>query len=98
MYIDAGCTESFQFAGAFPLFLELGARAVCSLENMTSLDAVSSLPFFCLFVKNAGLGRWDQRLVLVIEDLDRQWEDCYPCCIFSDCYQLSIGRLNSISF
>ncbi|KAL1191099.1 Sec1 family domain-containing protein MIP3 [Cardamine amara subsp. amara] len=41
VYIDAGCTESFQFAGAFPLFLELGARAVCSLENMTSLDAVA---------------------------------------------------------
>ncbi|CAH8389802.1 unnamed protein product [Eruca vesicaria subsp. sativa] len=39
VYIDAGCTESFQLAGAFPLFLELGARAVCSLENMTSLDA-----------------------------------------------------------
>lgn len=43
VYIDAGCTESFQLAGAFPLFLELGARAVCSLENMTPLDAVSSL-------------------------------------------------------
>ncbi|AEC10157.1 unnamed protein product [Arabidopsis thaliana] len=41
VYIDAGCTESFQFVGAFPLFLELGARAVCSLENMTSLDAVA---------------------------------------------------------
>ncbi|XP_010506107.1 PREDICTED: sec1 family domain-containing protein MIP3 isoform X3 [Camelina sativa] len=41
VYIDAGCTESFQFAGAYPLFLELGARAVCSLENMTSLDAVA---------------------------------------------------------
>ncbi|CAN8318107.1 unnamed protein product [Cochlearia groenlandica] len=41
VYIDAGCTESFQLAGAFPLFLELGARAVCSLENMTSLDAVA---------------------------------------------------------
>ncbi|KFK37119.1 hypothetical protein AALP_AA4G215300 [Arabis alpina] len=41
VYIDAGCTESFQFVGAFSLFLELGARAVCSLENMTSLDAVA---------------------------------------------------------
>ncbi|CAN6830683.1 unnamed protein product [Brassica oleracea] len=41
VYIDAGCTESFQLAGAFPLFLELGARSVCSLENMTSLDAVA---------------------------------------------------------
>ncbi|KAJ0266760.1 hypothetical protein HA466_0007030 [Hirschfeldia incana] len=42
VYIDAGCTESFRLAGAFPLFLELGARAVCSLENMTSLDAVAN--------------------------------------------------------
>ncbi|XP_038689768.1 sec1 family domain-containing protein MIP3 isoform X2 [Tripterygium wilfordii] len=40
LYLDVGCTESFQFVGAFPLLLELGARAVCSLENMTSLDAV----------------------------------------------------------
>jgi hypothetical protein len=53
VYIDAGCTESFQFVGAFPLFLELGARAVCSLENMTSLDAVSLLPFL-FFLHNVG--------------------------------------------
>lgn len=46
VYIDAGCTESFQLAGAFPLFLELGARSVCSLENMTSLDAVSLCRFW----------------------------------------------------
>lgn len=41
IYIDAGCTESFQLMGAFPLLLDLGVRAVCSLENMCSLDAVS---------------------------------------------------------
>ncbi|OVA13996.1 Sec1-like protein [Macleaya cordata] len=40
LYLDAGCTEAFQFLGAFPLLLELGARAVCSLENVSSLDAV----------------------------------------------------------
>ncbi|KAL3848739.1 hypothetical protein ACJIZ3_010621 [Penstemon smallii] len=40
VYLDAGSTESFQFLGAFPLFLELGALAVCSLENMSSLDKV----------------------------------------------------------
>ncbi|KAK4398140.1 Sec1 family domain-containing protein MIP3 [Sesamum angolense] len=40
VYLDAGSTESFQFLGAFPLFLELGARAVCSLENMSALDKV----------------------------------------------------------
>ncbi|KAH0456618.1 hypothetical protein IEQ34_014525 [Dendrobium chrysotoxum] len=38
LYLDAGCLEAFQFIGAFPLFLELGARAICSLENMSSLD------------------------------------------------------------
>ncbi|CAK9169778.1 unnamed protein product [Ilex paraguariensis] len=41
IYIDAGCTECFQFLGAFPLLLELGVRAVCSLEKMSSLDMVS---------------------------------------------------------
>lgn len=40
IYLDAGSTESFQFIGAFPLFIELGARAVCSLENMSILDGV----------------------------------------------------------
>lgn len=40
MYLDAGCLEAFQFIGAFPLLLQLGVRAVCSLENMSSLDTV----------------------------------------------------------
>ncbi|KAJ6319677.1 hypothetical protein OIU78_015150 [Salix suchowensis] len=40
LYLDSGCTESFQFTGAFPVLLELGARAICSLENMSSLDSV----------------------------------------------------------
>lgn len=40
LYLDAGSTESFQFIGAFPVLLGLGVRAVCSLENMCSLDAV----------------------------------------------------------
>ncbi|KAI3457125.1 hypothetical protein Pfo_013788 [Paulownia fortunei] len=40
VYLDAGSTESFQFVGAFSLFLELGARAVCSLENNSALDKV----------------------------------------------------------
>ncbi|XP_059663263.1 sec1 family domain-containing protein MIP3 [Cornus florida] len=40
IYLDAGCTESFQLIGAFPLLLELGVRAVCSLENMSSFDTV----------------------------------------------------------
>lgn len=45
IYLDAGCTESFQFLGAFPLLLELGARAVCSLEKTSPLDEVRWLPF-----------------------------------------------------
>ncbi|KAJ9686119.1 hypothetical protein PVL29_015148 [Vitis rotundifolia] len=40
LYLDGGCTESFQFLGAFPLLLQLGVRAVCSLENMSPLDTV----------------------------------------------------------
>ncbi|KAK4364047.1 hypothetical protein RND71_015405 [Anisodus tanguticus] len=40
IYLDAGCTESFEFLGAFSLFLELGAHAICSLEKMSPLDKV----------------------------------------------------------
>ncbi|OEL27419.1 Sec1 family domain-containing protein MIP3 [Dichanthelium oligosanthes] len=40
VYVDAGTLEAFQFIGAFPLLVELGARAVCSLENTSPLDAV----------------------------------------------------------
>jgi hypothetical protein len=43
VYIDAGTLEAFQFIGGFPLLLELGARAVCSLENASPLDAVRFL-------------------------------------------------------
>ncbi|GER56463.1 hypothetical protein STAS_34190 [Striga asiatica] len=42
VYLDAGSSESFQILGAFPLFLELGARAVCSLENISTLEKVVS--------------------------------------------------------
>lgn len=41
VYIDAGTLEAFQFIGAFPLLLELGARAVCGLENASPLDAAA---------------------------------------------------------
>ncbi|GAB2274714.1 hypothetical protein Dimus_009486 [Dionaea muscipula] len=40
VYLDAGCTESLQFLGAFPFLLESGVRCICSLENMCSLDQV----------------------------------------------------------
>ncbi|KAL5700434.1 hypothetical protein ACHQM5_025877 [Ranunculus cassubicifolius] len=40
VYLDAGCTEAFQFLGAYPLLLELNARAVCSLQNISSLHTV----------------------------------------------------------
>jgi hypothetical protein len=43
VYMDAGTLEAFQFIGGFPLLLELGAHAVCSLENASPLDAVSFL-------------------------------------------------------
>lgn len=47
IYLDAGCTESFQLLGAFPLLLELGVHAVCSLENMSPLDVVRA--FYIMF-------------------------------------------------
>ncbi|XP_015902049.2 sec1 family domain-containing protein MIP3 isoform X2 [Ziziphus jujuba] len=40
LYLDAGSSESFQLMGAFPVLLNLGVRAICSLENMCSLDVV----------------------------------------------------------
>lgn len=40
LYLDAGCVESFQTLGGFPLLLDHGVHVVCSLENLTSLDAV----------------------------------------------------------
>lgn len=47
--MDAGCSEAFSSLGSFPLFLELGARAVCSLENASPYDAVSAKSFFSFF-------------------------------------------------
>lgn len=41
VYLDAGCTESFQFLGAIPLLLEHGVRAICSLENMSPIEMVA---------------------------------------------------------
>lgn len=41
VYLDAGTLEAFQFIGAFPLLLELRARAVCSLESTSPLDAAA---------------------------------------------------------
>eukprot|EP01018_Ginkgo_biloba_P008783 Gb_27832 [translate_table: standard] len=38
LYLDAGSVEAFQFVGGLPLLLELGARAICSLEHASSLD------------------------------------------------------------
>jgi hypothetical protein len=32
-YVDVGTLDAFKFIGAFPLLVELGFRAVCSLEN-----------------------------------------------------------------
>lgn len=45
LYLDGGCTESFQYLGAFPLLLDLGACTVCSLENMSPLDLVRLADF-----------------------------------------------------
>lgn len=45
VYLDAGCTESFQLLGAFPLLLELGVHAICSLENISPLDVVRAVSY-----------------------------------------------------
>lgn len=50
IYLDAGCTESFQFLGAFPLLLELGVHAVCSLEDMSPLDMVRTGYTICTYI------------------------------------------------
>lgn len=42
VYLDAGCTESFQFTGAYPILVEHGVRAVCSLENLSPIDVVGN--------------------------------------------------------
>ncbi|XP_064942513.1 sec1 family domain-containing protein MIP3-like isoform X1 [Musa acuminata AAA Group] len=42
LYLDAGCLEAFQFIGSFPVLLELGVHAVCSLENTSPLDMTTS--------------------------------------------------------
>ncbi|KAI6673105.1 hypothetical protein NL676_001011 [Syzygium grande] len=54
LYIDGGCTESFQYLGAFPLPLSVGARSVCSLENMSPLDMVLKLLMQDLVIKELG--------------------------------------------
>ncbi|KAL3692631.1 hypothetical protein R1sor_006282 [Riccia sorocarpa] len=41
-YMDDGAGESFHFSGGLPTLLELGARAICSLENASVLDAAVS--------------------------------------------------------
>lgn len=45
VYLDAGCTESFQLLGAFPLLLEIGVHAICSLENISPLDVVRAVSY-----------------------------------------------------
>ncbi|KAI4319742.1 hypothetical protein MLD38_033306 [Melastoma candidum] len=40
LYLDSGCAECFQYIGAFPLLLDHGVRAVCSLEDLAPLGTV----------------------------------------------------------
>lgn len=52
LYVDSGAGEALHFMGGLPFILQLGVRAVCSLENASPLDAVRTLslslspPFF----------------------------------------------------
>lgn len=40
LYMDAGAGEAFQFNGGLPSLLDLGARAICSLEQASPFDGV----------------------------------------------------------
>ncbi|CAM6014712.1 unnamed protein product [Sphagnum balticum] len=40
LYVDSGAGEALHFIGGLPFILQLGVRAVCSLENASPLDAV----------------------------------------------------------
>ncbi|CAM6109519.1 unnamed protein product [Calypogeia fissa] len=42
LYMDAGAGEAFHFNGGLPSMLELGARAICSLEQASPFDAAVS--------------------------------------------------------
>lgn len=41
LYVDEGAGEALHYIGGLPFVLQLGVRAVCSLENASALDAVS---------------------------------------------------------
>jgi len=43
LYVDSGAGEALHFMGGLPFILQLGVRAVCSLENASPLDAVRTL-------------------------------------------------------
>lgn len=40
LYVDEGAGESLHYMGGLPFVLQLGIRAICSLENASPLDAV----------------------------------------------------------
>jgi hypothetical protein len=40
LYVDSGAGEALHFMGGLPFILQLGVRAVCSLEIASPLDAV----------------------------------------------------------
>ncbi|PNX93714.1 hypothetical protein L195_g016871 [Trifolium pratense] len=77
VYLDAGVTESFQFIGAYPVLLEIGARAVCSLENMSVLDAMSHSVFPDSPLGPDAYHEYESLLVQDYEELiSFQWRGC----------------------
>lgn len=48
LYVDEGAGEALHYIGGLPFVLQLGVRAVCSLENASALDAVNcNFRFLC---------------------------------------------------
>jgi hypothetical protein len=47
LYVDEGAGEALHYIGGLPFVLQLGVRAVCSLENASALDAVN-FRFLCV--------------------------------------------------
>ncbi|KAM0868692.1 hypothetical protein ACQ4PT_041158 [Festuca glaucescens] len=70
VYLDAGTLEAFQFVGAFPLLLELGARAVCSLESTSPLDAAAEW--------NSSFAHPARKIVIITSRLLSDAHRCFP--------------------
>lgn len=81
-YLDAGSAEAFQYIGGLPVLLELGARAVCSLEHASPLDVAvcwretSDAPVQKMVVMTSRLLSDAHRYILRCLHMHRSIQDC----------------------